>query len=245
MPSAAYLMKNFFLSLKTTVWTLLGLVVLFFIGSYLMPVHRNIFQPMNDLLLFQWVGGVAAKNPLQTWWFFLSLAALVLLAINTIVCSIQAIKIRWSRADFLRRISPQVVHAGFLFILFAHLLGAAWGYKISGGMLKGTFARLPENRALYLRDIRVEADDRGFPKDWSADVLLFENNERVAMGTLGPNKPLFYQGAGIYLKSFELDPRPVALLMITRDPGTAWAFTGGILFVLGSAALLVLKWKQR
>jgi len=132
MPSAAYLMKNFFLSLKTTVWTLLGLVVLFFIGSYLMPVHRNIFQPMNDLLLFQWVAGVAAENPFQTWWFFLSLAALVLLAINTIVCSIQAIKIRWSRADFLRRISPQVVHAGFLFILFAHLLAPRGDTRFPG-----------------------------------------------------------------------------------------------------------------
>jgi hypothetical protein len=31
--------------------------------------------------------------------------------------------------------------------------------------------------------------------------------------------------------------------MITRDPGTAWAFMGGILFVIGSAALLALKWK--
>jgi len=237
-------MLNFFLSLKTTVWTLLGLVVLFFVGSYMMPVHREIFSSMNDLLLFQWVGWVAAKNPRQTWWFFLSFAALVILTVNTIVCSLSAIKGKWSRRDFLLRISPQIIHAGFLFILFAHLLGAGWGYKLSGGMLEGTFARLPENRALYLRDIRAEADARGFLKDWSADVVLFENNKQVEIATLGPNRPLFYKGAGIYLKSFELDPRPVALLMINKDPGVAWALVGGILFSLGSVTLLVLKWKN-
>jgi hypothetical protein len=238
-------MKNFFLSLKTTVWTLLALVCLFFIGSYMMPAHREVFGPMNDRLLFHWIGDTASEQVWPTWWFFGALAALVLLTINTIVCSLQAIKGRWSRKDFLLRIAPQVVHAGFLFMLLAHLLGAGWGYKLSGVMPEGTMATgLPENRSLYLRELRAEADASGFPSGWSAEMYLFENNQRVKICTLGPNKPLFYKGMGVYLKSFELQPRPAALLLVAKDPGAIYALVGGIFFTIGSVILLVLKWKK-
>jgi len=237
-------MKNFFLSLKTTVWTLFGLVVLFFIGSYMMPMHREIFAPMNEDLLFRWVGGTAPKHLGQTWWFFAALAGLVLLTINTLVCSFQAIRGKWSRADFFLRISPQLMHIGFLFILLAHLLGAGWGYKLSGMMPEGGYARLPEDRALILHTIVVQPDPSGRMPDWFADVSVSENNTVVARGRLGPNKPLFYQGVGIYLKDLSFEQGPAAQLMINKDPGALWALIGGVLFILGSIALLALKWKK-
>ncbi len=61
----------------------------------------------------------------------------MLLTVNTLVCSLQAVRGRWSREDFLLRISPQIVHIGFLFILLAHLLGAGSGYKVSGMLPEG------------------------------------------------------------------------------------------------------------
>ncbi len=246
LPYAMYLMKNFFLSLKTTVWLLFALVCLFFVGSYMLPSYRNIFTPMNDLLLIDWIRIVALDTPLATWWFFVSLAVLVLLTINTCACSIRAVTGRWSKADFVLRIAPQVVHIGFLFILLGHLLGAGWGYKVSGTMREGTFARLPENRALYLRAIHAESDDRGFLKDWSAQVVLYENKSEVAAGSLGPNRPLFYNGTGIYLKSFQMrQPQSIAMLLVAKDPGALWALLGGILFIIGSVAVLIFKWKIR
>jgi cytochrome c biogenesis protein ResB len=237
-------MKNFFLSLKTTVWTLLVLTCLFFIGSYMMPAHREVFASMNDQLLLRWVSTSALNNLSSTWWFFAALALLVLLTINTLVCSIHAVKGRWSRTDFLLRISPQVIHVGFLFILLAHLLGAGWGYKLSGAMPEGAYAPLPEERALQLGRIRVETDARGFMRDWSAEVSLYENNQLVKNGLLGPNTPLFYGGTGIYLKSLNFDRGPQAIILIAKDPGAVWALVGGILFLLGSITLLALKWKK-
>ena len=237
-------MKNFFLSLKTTVWTLFGLVILFFVGSYMMPMHRELFAPMNDGLLFDWVKSVALRDLWRTWWFFAALAGLILLTINTIVCSLQAIQGKWSRADFLLRISPQIIHIGFLFILLAHLLGAGWGYKLSGMLPKGGSARLPENRALALENVAVRTDSAGYMQDWSAEVSLYENNEIVKHGTLGPNKPLFYKGVGVYLKSLDFERGPAALLMINKDPGAIWALVGSLLFMLGSITLLALKWKK-
>ncbi len=237
-------MKDFFLSLKTTVWILFVLVCLLFIGSYMMPVHREVFAPMNDVLLFQWVEGVAVQNLRQTWWFFAALAGLVLLTINTVVCSLRAIKGRWSRADFLLRISPQVIHIGFLFILLAHLLGAGWGYKLSGMMPEGAFARLPEGRGLLLRSIDTKTDPSGYMKDWSAGASLYENREIVKSGTLGPNKPLFFRGVGIYLKNLSFEEGPAALIMVNKDPGAVWALVGSVLFMIGSITLLALKWRK-
>lgn len=238
-------MKNFFHSLKTTVWTLFALICVFFLGSYLMPAHREAHGGMNDRLLFQWVADTAQDHPWATSWFFLSLAGLALLAANTVVCCWQAIRGRWSREDFLLRIAPQVVHIGFLCILLAHLLGAGWGYRLGGALPVEMSARLPDDRVLYLNDLRPKVDDTGRLLDWGADIILFENGQSVARGVLGPNKPLFHDGMGIYLKSFDLEnDRPVAYLMVNRDPGAVWALAGAVLFVLGTTVILALKWKR-
>jgi hypothetical protein len=239
-------MTKFFVSLKTTVWTLLVMICLFFIGAYMMPAHRQVFEQMNEDILIHWATGSASAsgNLWYTWWFFAALAALTLLTVNTLVCSIQAVRGRWSRSDFLLRISPQIVHLAFLFILLAHVLGAGWGYKLSGLLPEGAYGQLPGDRVLYLKEIRVETNANGYMTDWAAETYLFEHNARVMAGTLGPNKPLFYEGVGIYVKNLNFEKGPAAFLVIARDPGTVWALAGGLLFILGSVMLLVLKWKK-
>ena len=171
-------------------------------------------------------------------------AGLIVLTINTVVCSLQAIKGRWSRQDFLLRIAPQIVHIGFLFILLAHLIGAGWGYRLSGVVPEGSFANLPGGQSLILNKIRVQADAGGYLRDWEAEVYLYENSQRVAGGILGPNQPLFYRGVGIYLKSLEFEPAPAAFLLATKDPGAVWALVGAVLFIIGTGIILVLKWKK-
>lgn len=237
-------MKNFFISLKTTVWTLLGLIVLFFIGSYMMPAHREVFGLMNSVLLFQWAADAGAKHLRQTWWFFCAVATLLLITINTVICSIQALKGRRGMRDFFLRISPQISHAGFLFILLAHLIGATTGYRLSGVMQEGAFARLPEDRGIYLSGIRTEVDELGYLRDWSAEVYVFEDGKRVKAGMLGPNRPLFYRDTGIYLKDIVFDSGPAAVLMVNKDTGAVWALVGAVFFAFGALGILALKWNE-
>ena len=237
-------MKNFFLSLKTTVWTLFALICVFFLGSYMMPAHRDVFGAMNDRLLLDWAREFALGRPWETGWFFASVAGLALLTINTIVCSVQAVRARWSRSDVLLRIAPQVVHIGFLCILLAHLLGAVSGYRLSGTVPQGATVGLPEGRALHLRSVGVDIAPSGYPLDWHAEIEVLEQGRRVAAGTLGPNAPLFFRGVGFYLKSFDLEGTPVALLMVNKDPGSPWALVGAVLFSIGAVMVLVLKWKK-
>jgi len=237
-------MKNLFLSLKTTAWTLSALICLFFFGSYMMPMHRDVFTPMNDDILYNWVKVTVPDSLWYTWWFFAAVAALALLTINTIVCSLQALKGQWTRSDFFLRLSPQLIHSGFLFILIAHLLSAFWGYRLSGVMPEGAYAPLPEDMALRLEHIYARTDALGVMQDWTAEASLYENNQVVKSSMLGPNSPLLYDGVGIYLKSLSFDGGPAAFLLIVRDPGAKWAFIGSILFMLGLLSLLVLKWRK-
>ena len=238
------LMGSFFLSLKTTTWTLLALIVLFFVGSYMMPVYRDVFGPMNSSILLQWAVEIGSRRFTLTWWFFGSVSALVLLTINTIACSIQAVKGRWTCEDLLLRISPQVIHIGFLFILLSHLIGALNGYRMSGILPEGSFGRLPEGRAIYLREVHTKVDDAGYLTDWSAEIYLFEYNERVMVGIIGPNRPLFYKGTGVYLKNIGLEAGNSAVIMVNKDPGAVWALVGAVVFMIGSVLLLTLKWKK-
>jgi cytochrome c biogenesis protein ResB len=237
-------MKKFFLSLKTTVWTLFILVCLFFVGSYMMPAHREIFSPMNEGILLDWTREIAIADPWHTWWFFAALVALVLLTANTLVCSLQAVRGKWSRSEFFLRVSPQIIHAGFLLILLAHLLSAVSGYKLSGMLPEGAVARLPGGLALGLQKVDVQTDPQGFMTDWNAEVSIYKKGEIVQRGVLAPNKPVFYQGIAIYLKSLSFETGPAAVLLVAEDPGAPWALAGGILFILGSSVLLLLKWKQ-
>ena len=219
-------MKNFFLSIKTTVWTLFVLVCLFFIGSYMMPAHRETFAPMNEGILLDWTVGIAVAELWKTWWFFAALAALGLLTVNTLVCSLQAIRGKWSRSEFFLRISPQIIHLGFLFILLAHLLSAVSGYKISGMIPEGAGARVSESTALGLDKIDVKTDPQGYMTDWAASVSIYENNTVVQKGVLAPNKPVFYKGIAVYLTTLNFDRGPAAYLLIVEDPGAAWALAG-------------------
>jgi len=75
-------------------------------------------------------------------------------------------------------------------------------------------------------------------------IDVYENDQRVASGVLGPNAPLFYKGMGVYLKSFDLRDRPVAFLLVNRDPGAVWALAGSVLFMIGTVIILALKWKK-
>jgi hypothetical protein len=109
---------------------------------------------------------------------------------------------------------------------------------------EGGFGRLPEDRGVLLQEIRVQTDASGYMTDWTAAVSLYEKDRIVKSDVLRPNKPVFYRGIGVYLKTLNFDRGPSAFLMIVKDPGAVWALAGGLLFMLGSVTLLALKLKR-
>lgn len=227
-------------SLRLAVWLLAGTLLFLFAGSMILPARPDAYAGMNDALLFDWLRGVAS-NPLH-FWFWAVLLLLALLTVNTVVCSLDSLWKKRSGADFWLRISPQLMHLGFLLILLAHLLSASSGFRVSGTLARGSAGVLPDGKRLHVSRITMDSYPGGMPRAWWADVELRYGSQPAVRGTLGPNRPLFVDGVGVYLKSVRYGRQgPVAVLHASRDPGALWALAGACLFTAGNFILLFLK----
>jgi hypothetical protein len=226
-----------FLSLKTAVWLLLALLAILFYGSLIMP-SRPEFQELYTLPLFRWLTG----SPFGiTWWLWLAIAVLSLLTINTLVCSIDSVVKKRGAGNWLLIISPQIVHIGFLFILLAHLLSSYGGYKGMAYAYEGSAFTLPGGPEVFFDRINTTTDPSGYVTDWSADITYYRENRIVARDVIRPNAPSFHYGFGIYIRTIRMAASPAALIEVSREPGAPFALAGGVLFLTGMFALLLLK----
>lgn len=227
----------FFLSLRTTIILLLVLLCLLLYGSFVMPLNEE-FQLLNVAPLLQWM----MNNPFRiTWWLWASLCILSLLTINTFSCSLESLVKKRESRQWLLMLSPQVIHAGFLFILLAHLLSAYGSFKGMSFVSRGTMLQLPDGLTVLFDSINADVDASGYLREWSAEVKYFQQGRQIASDVIEPNSPSFRNGLGIYIKTVRFDPYPVALIEVSREPGAPWALAGGILFLAGTSTLLVLK----
>jgi len=230
---------RWFSSLKLTVWILTLLISVFFIGAFLMPLYPEAHKGMNGMPLFEWWYRSGRAFVSQNGWLPLSILFLLLLTINTLVCTIRSLRMGPS-------LFAHITHAGFLLILLAHLVSATTGFRISEIVLpKGHAMEVPNlDVKLLLDHIDYVPYPNGMPKDYSAEVVLITKEGRVTR-ILAPNRPAFFEGIPIYLKTFGFRPIPYAVCEVAHDPGAQVALAGSILFLIGSLPLpFLLKRKD-
>ena len=224
-------------SLRTAIWLLLALLCILLYGSIIMPLREE-FQGLHMAPLFQWL----AESPAGvTWWLWAAIGVLSLLTANTLLCSVESIIKKSGTRNMLLVLSPQVIHIGFLFVLLGHLLSSYGSFKATAYVTQGTVLPLPNNESVVFGEIHADAGPSGYITDWSADIRYLKGGGLSRMDVIGPNSPSFHGGFGIYIKTVEFRPFPVALVELSRDPGAIWALVGGIFFLIGMAALLLLK----
>lgn len=227
----------FFLSLRTTIILLLALLFLLLYGSFAMPLNEE-FQFLNVLPLLQWM----TNNSFSiAWWLWASLIILSLLTVNTLFCSFESLIKKRESSHWLLIISPQVIHVGFLFILVAHLLSSYGSFKGTTFVSRGALLQLPNGLTVLFDSINTDIDTSGYIREWSAEIKYFQQGRQIAADVIQPNSPSFRNGLGIYVKTVQLNPYPVALVEVSREPGAPWALVGGILFLAGTISLLMLK----
>jgi hypothetical protein len=231
---------KFFLSLRTAIWSLMALLCLLFYGSVLMAVREE-FQSLHTVPLFQWM---TDNSPGITWWLWAAIGVISLLTVNTLLCSIDSVVKKKSARQWMLVISPQVIHIGFLFILLAHLLSGYSSLRGTAVVYENAGLRLPNGNDVLFRKIEVDTDTMGYMQDWSADVEYFRAGRSLRSDRIRPNSPSFQDGLGIYIKTVQLQPYPVAMIEVSKEPGAVWALIGGILFMLGMITLLLLKIKK-
>jgi hypothetical protein len=235
--SIANKVLGFFLSLKTTVVLMLGLLFFFVSGALVMPVHPA-FKSITEVPLFEWLRDAPTG---ATWWLLGALALLVALVMNTLACSVESLVRKRSGRQWLLVISPQVIHIGFMLMLLGHLVS---GYDSFKGVLvarEGTQVRLPNGVVMKVSDIDVTLTERGFPIDWRARVEYSDDGKLLKSDFMAPNRPSFFRGYGAYLKQVRPYPVRAAMVEVTREPGAPWALGGGVVFMLGTIALVGLK----
>ncbi len=226
-------------SLTLGLWLTGGVLLLLAIGSFAGGGEGN--SDINNMPLFAWL----RETPLPlSWWLWGTLGLLALLAMNTVLCSVESLRTKAGSSRFIAVIAPQVMHAGFLLIVLAHLFSARGGFKQVMPVMENGVIGFPDGTALRVTNLGAAMDPRGFPLDFSADIR-YPDGGREGVRTIRPNEPFFYEGAGVYLKEVALYPYRAALIEVHREPGAGCALAGALVFTAGNVMLLAVRRGRR
>ena len=222
-------------SLNLGLWLMAGVTLLLGVGSFVTGPEES--ARLNSMPLFTWLTGASAT---AAWWLWLAIVLLGLLAVNTVLCSVESLRQKAGRPGLLLRLAPQVMHAGFLLIVLAHLVSSVGGYKESGQAGEGTVISLPGGQVTVER-LDAEGGAGGYVTDFSATVVAGDGRRAV----IRPNEPFFIGGLGLYLKHVELYPVKIGILEIHREPGAGLALAGALLFTLGNVVVVARRRKGK
>lgn len=228
---------DFIISLDLGIWLITGVMLFLGIGSFVTKEGSAI----NDVSLFIWL---TKAPPAETWWLWVTVVILALLALNTVFCSIESLRAKWQRGSFLVRIAPQLMHVGFLFIMLAHLSSAYGGFKEGGPLPEGGSFRFPDGSRIELTRLDMQIGPMGMPLGFSGS-LRHSTPSGVIQSVFSPNNPYFYQGFGVYLKHVEPFPVKTALVEIHREPGAGLALAGATFFTVANIMLIWLRRGRR
>jgi hypothetical protein len=232
---------NLLISLEVGLVLLALVCIAMAAGSFGLP--GDIAAALNSMPLFAWL----REFPLATtWWLWLTIVLLALLALNTLCCSADTLFHRFSRNAILVWLPPQLIHAGFLLIVLAHLQSSLWGFKGSIEIPEGAGFQLPDGMAVQVAKVGAVFSPMGGGMPLGYRALLV-TKETAGQGgvSISPNHPWFSNGYGVYIKHAEPGQPPVALLEVHREPGAAMALAGAMLFTIGNLLLLYTRSRAR
>lgn len=196
---------------------------------------------INSMPLFEWL----RETPVSiSWWLWIVLVLLALLAVNTLLCSSETLWSRWGRGGWTALFAPQCMHAGFLLIVLAHLMSATGSSFAAVTVGEMTLATLPDGSRFGVASISVATTPQGMPLGFST-LLVPDINRPAERVLISPNHPWFRDGFGVYIKQAEAFPVKRALLEIHREPGASMALAGALFFTLGNIMLVAIRSRQR
>jgi hypothetical protein len=208
-------------------------------GSFLLSGEYA--AAINYMPLFAWLREMSASI---SWWLWLTLVLLALLALNTVFCSAETLWCRWGRGGLASLLAPQLIHAGFLLIVLAHLLSATGSSLKQMEVREGSLVVLPDGSRFGVAEISVQTSPMGMPTGFSSQLVTDLNN-LSSRTSISPNHPWFAGAYGVYIKQAEGYPFRRALLEIHREPGAGMALAGALLFTVGNIVLLMVRSKVR
>lgn len=221
--------------MRLSLFLLSAQIALFAVAAVQMPLMKD-YGYMNSMPLFQWMRLAPAR---ASWWVWASIAILSILALNTLACAGLSLLSRVQSRAWLKALPPQVIHLGFLLMLAAHLASSAGALHMQHTLREGSAIRLFNGNYMRLARVEIELGAKGYPTDWSAHLEYYSpTGTLIKKDISAPNRPSFIEDLGVYIKKPEYGG---ALMEVHREPGTPWALAGGVLFTLGTIALVLQK----
>jgi len=241
-------------STKLSIVVLVLLVVNLTVGYVMLNGNESIFTALNNLGLIEWTRTYGLTFPAYTVWLFGFMIILVILTLNTFVCTtnrvVSLIRYRHtftSRIRLLLRFSVHIMHYALIIILAGYLVSYLFACTCPSLILiPGQVVPVPDtdikaglesvNVKFYEGNRLIFLKDRAY--DVCACVKLFSDG-KTAIKKVGLNTPFRYRGLSFHLKDFGpkygkgLKTRPFINLIVKNDPGVKLYFAGTSLFVVG------------
>lgn len=249
-------------SIQLTVVVCFLLIVDLVIGYSCLNRHTIVFQPLNDIGLYQWARTYGRHNMAYTGWFFALIVLLAVFAVNTFICTTDRIIVLLKSrlmfvhpARFILRFAPHIMHYALVVILMGYLCSYLLADVLpSQTLVPGGSMTIPDSSVRitflsfnpeYYQGGRLAFFDNCVIRPNVRLILADGRKERTA--SIAYNQPVRFQGYGIFLKRFSpmkkggMSSRVHIDLRIRKDPGVILYFAGIILFTVG-LVMYVLQW---
>jgi cytochrome c biogenesis protein len=129
------------------------------------------------------------------------------------------------------RLGVYMVHASIIIILIGGVIGSLWGVKAfvnlpEGGRTTVAYTWSDERTPVDLgftiacESFNVEFYDTGMPKEYSSELVVYENGKERARKTIEVNHPLSYGGFTFYQSSYGNAGGSVTLRLVDAAAGT-------------------------
>ena len=251
---------------ELSLWLLMGLSAELVAGFWCMRGAQHLFRPLGKLALWNWLRTYGLGELGHTWWLILALGTIALLALNTLACTCQRLgsMLRGRRQKTLEwwlRMSPQVMHIGFVVVLVGELVSFGSGVEVANLILrKGFEARLPGGERICLLHL-----DPGFYQGRRlkafvgqainplATIEILPDNAPATVVHIGLCSPGNWGPYSLHIKRFGPRNRTSSSpsyvnLVVRTDPGVEIFFVGMGIFWLGVGGYilqLILRNRRR
>lgn len=237
-----------------TVVLLLGMMMDLAVGYGRLKTHVYLFHPLNDTGFVKWACTYGKMNLPQTAWLFILIFLMAALAVNTFVCTTRRVVVLCARRKkgkaLLRlalKLAPHLMHYAVLVMLAGYLVSYLFSQTLlSNILLPGTALSIPGTDCrvrLDRLDITYYSGNRlDYMQNRAIDAvatLTIRQGRRTQSGRLGLNRPVLCYPYSFHLQRFSPRSKDGFLkatyinLVIKKDPGMKFYFTGMLMFVAG------------
>jgi len=235
-----------------------GLIVMIMfdltIGYFMLKSHPHLFHPINDMGFVKWVDTYGKNNLYETAWLFFLIIFMAILSVNTFICTTKRVSVLFRNQSafnqtfrFILKLAPHIMHYALLIMLLGYLISylSAETY-LSNILLPEKSLRIPNSSCeMHLNRLHIDyyqGERLQYMHNRAINVqadLTIQNKEKTVTSRLGFNKPVWFFPYSIHLKDFApksksgMNRRAYIDVIIKKDPGLKYYFSGMILFTFG------------